>query len=225
MDEQSKQHLKKELYEQFARVGKALGSPRRLEILDLLAQAEHSVERLAEKTQMSIASVSQHLQALHRARLVAVRREGTYAYYSLVDERVLRAWNALSVLAQTSLLEVTALMQQQPQIDAISAEELLPLLAAHSVTVLDARPEDEYRAGHIPGALSLPVQTLEAHLEDLPKDADYIAYCRTSYCLLGDELALALRAKGYQVRVLACGMVDWRLAGLPVESNGRIPIS
>jgi len=221
MDDKVKRTLKSKLYDEFARIGKALGSARRLEILDLLAQAEHSVEHLAEKTGLSIASVSQHLQALRAARLVTVRREGTYAYYSLANEEVLSVWLAISELAQTHLLEIDGLLhryfEERFTVESISTDELLNRLDDANLLLLDARPHDEFASGHIPGAISLPVDELEAHSDLLSTDKEIVAYCRTSYCLLSDELALALLRQGFNVRKLALGMSGWVSAHLPVE--------
>ncbi|NJL92365.1 MAG: metalloregulator ArsR/SmtB family transcription factor [Anaerolineae bacterium] len=215
-----KNEYKLQLYEQFARIGKALGSPRRLEIIDLLAQTDHTVEGLARKTEMSVANVSQHLQVLRAARLVAVRREGTFAYYRLADAMVLKVWLSINDLAQTHLLEIDDLMhnffQQRASLEAIDAAELLERLRSESVILLDARPEDEYQAGHIPGAINLPLEALEAEL-NLQRDKEVVAYCRSAYCLLSDELALALQQRGYRVRVLDQGMMEWQRAGLPIK--------
>ena len=227
MDQDTKRHIKRELYRHLARIGKALGNDRRLEIIDLLAQSEHTVEGLAQKTEMSVASVSQHLQVLRSARLVKVRREGTYGFYSLADKQVLKAWNEISALAQSHLLEIDhlirTLFEERSSLKGISASELLERMKSDTIVLLDARPTDEYRAGHIPGAVSLPVDQLEAYLDTLPHDQEIVAYCRTSYCLLSDELAVILKSKGFDVRVLETGMSDWQALGYPVEVSERKP--
>lgn len=223
MDKQAKQRFKLELYSQFARVGKVLANPRRLEILDLLAQSEHSVEHLAQKTGMSVANTSQHLQALRAAQLVSVRRDGTYMYYQLADESVLRVWNAIVQFAQTRLAEIDRLMQtfveERSALETITAEELLERLKEGNIILLDARPEDEYHAGHLPGALSIPIEVLEERLHSLPPNQELVAYCRNAYCLLSDELASALHQKGYHIKKLIEGVTEWQLAGLPLESD------
>lgn len=221
MDDKTKLQFRKELYRQFARVGKALGNARRLEIVDLLAQAEHTVDHLATKTGMSIASVSQHLQILRAAELVVVRRVGTYAYYTLAGDEVLAVWTAITELARTQLLEIDYMMQamedERSGLEEIALEDLLAHLQDGTVTILDARPHDEYAAGHIPGAWSLPTEEVEPRLADLPPEHEFVVYCRSSYCVLSMELAQALQARGYRVRVFEMGMSKWRLAGLPIE--------
>lgn len=225
MDEQQKQEFRHALYEQFARIGKALGNARRLEIFDLLSQAEQSVETLAQKTGMSVASVSQNLQILRSARLVIVRREGTYAYYRLADEHVLRVWTAMSELGMSHLLEIDNLMKsytgQRGKLEAINADDLIRRLKDGSLVLLDARPQDEYEAGHIPGALSLPVSSLEVDLLALSKEQEIVAYCRNSYCLLSNELAEVLQGKGYKVRVLDGGITNWQLQNRPIERDSN----
>jgi rhodanese-related sulfurtransferase/biotin operon repressor len=223
MDPKAMQEFKHRLYEYFAQIGKALGNARRLEILDLLAQAEHSVEALADKTQMSVASVSQHLQVLRGADLVRVRRVGTYAYYQLADDEVLRAWQALSQLAQSHSAAVDSLIrhsfEERQGLATITAVEVLTKLEAGSAILLDARPTDEYQAGHLPGAISMPAEELPERFHELPAEKEIIAYCRTSYCLLSDEAALFLQAHGYNVRVFSEGFPHWRALGLPYETS------
>lgn len=223
MDIRTRHDLKTSIYEQFARMGKAFGHARRLEIIDLLSQTEHTVEDLAEKTGLSIASVSQHLQVLRRAEVVDVSRKGTYAHYRLSDERVFDIWRIMRDLAQERLSEIEALLQlyceERASLETIDAGELLQRLQDGSIIILDARPRDEYIAGHIPSALSIPLDQLESYLEDLPDSYEIVAYCRTSYCLLSDEVALFLRDKGCSVRVFQDGFPEWRADGLPVEKG------
>jgi rhodanese-related sulfurtransferase len=213
--------FKDRLFEQFARVGKALASPRRLEIVDLLAQGERTVEEIARETSMSVASASQHLQALKAARMVEVRREGLYVHYRLADEDVFRTWQAVRGLAESRLAEVDgvveAYLEERDALEAVDAAELMERLSEGSVIVLDVRPEAEYRAGHIPSALSVPVDALEAALQTLPKDREMVAYCRGPYCVFSDEAVAFLRARGYRARRLRQGLPDWRAAGMPVE--------
>jgi rhodanese-related sulfurtransferase len=213
--------FKDRLFEQFARVGKALASPKRLEIVDLLAQGERPVEEIAKETAMSVASASQHLQALKAARMVEARREGLYIHYRLSDEDVFRTWQAVRALAESRLAEVDrvveAYLEDRDALEAVDATELMERLSDGSVVVLDVRPGEEYRAGHIPGALSVPVDTLEAALQTLPKDRELVAYCRGPYCVFSDEAVALLRARGYRARRLRQGLPDWRAAGMPVE--------
>ena len=221
MDPTEHREFKDRLFEQFARVGKALASPKRLEIVDLLAQGERPVEEIAKETAMSVASASQHLQALKAARMVESRREGLYIHYRLADEDVFRTWQAVRALAESRLAEVDrvveAYLEDRDALEAVDATELMERLSDGSVVVLDVRPGEEYRAGHIPGALSVPVGALEAALQTLPKDRELVAYCRGPYCVFSDEAVALLRARGYRARRLRQGLPDWRAAGMPVE--------
>ncbi|MDP9411206.1 MAG: metalloregulator ArsR/SmtB family transcription factor [Actinomycetota bacterium] len=221
MNTAAHREFKDRLFEQFARVGKALASPRRLQIVDLLAQGERTVEEIARETDMSVASASQHLQALKAARMVEARREGLYAHYRLADEDVFRTWQAVRALAESRLAEVEGIvetyLEDRDALEAVDAAELMGRLSDGSVIVLDVRPEEEYRAGHIPGALSVPVDALEAALETLPRDREVVAYCRGPYCVFSDEAVAFLRTRGYRARRLRQGLPDWRAAGMPVE--------
>jgi rhodanese-related sulfurtransferase len=221
MDATEHREFKDRLFEQFARVGKALASPKRLEIVDLLAQGERTVEEIARETAMSVASASQHLQALKAARMVEARREGLYIHYRLADEDVFRTWQAVRTLAESRLAEVDrvveAYLEDRDALEAVDAPELMERLSDGSVVVLDVRPGEEYQAGHIPGALSVPVDALEAALQTLPKDRELVAYCRGPYCVFSDEAIAFLRSRGYRARRLRQGLPDWRAAGMPVE--------
>jgi rhodanese-related sulfurtransferase len=221
MDTGAHREFKDRLFGQFARVGKALASPKRLEIVDLLAQGERTVEEIARETAMSVASASQHLQVLKAARMVEARREGLYIHYRLADEDVFRTWQAVRALAESRLAEldgvVEAYLQDREELEAVDAAELMERLSDGNVVVLDVRPEEEYRAGHIPGALSVPVDALEAALQTLPRDQEMVAYCRGPYCVFSDEAVAFLRSRGYRARRLRQGLPDWRAAGMPVE--------
>jgi rhodanese-related sulfurtransferase len=192
-----------------------------LEILDILAQGERTVEDLAREAGMSVANTSRHLQELRAARLVEVRREGLYGYYRLADERVFAAWRAIRDLGEARLAEIDRLvgsyLTYRDSLEAVCAEELLAKMREEGVEVLDVRPEDEYRAGHIPGARSVPVERMEAYLEEIPRDREVVAYCRGPYCVFSDEAVALLMSRGYRVRRLREGLPDWRAAGLPVE--------
>jgi rhodanese-related sulfurtransferase len=175
---------------------------------------------------MSVASASQHLQALKAARMVAARRQGLYAHYRLADQDVFRTWQAVRALAESRLSEVDRVVEaylvDRDALEAVDATELMERLSNGKVTVLDVRPEEEYRAGHIPGALSVPVDTLEAALQTLPRDREIVAYCRGPYCVFSDEAAAVLRSHGYQARRLRQGLPDWRAAGYPIESEMQV---
>jgi rhodanese-related sulfurtransferase len=221
MDAMAHREFKDRLFGQFARIGKALSSPRRLEIVDLLAQGERTVEEIARETSMSVASASQHLQMLKAARMVETRREGIYMHYRLADEDVFRTWQAVRALAESRLSEVDAVVEaylvDRDALEAVDSSDLLERLRDGSVVVLDVRPEEEYRAGHIPGALSVPVDALEAALKTLPRNREVVAYCRGPYCVFSDEAVAFLKARGYRARRLRQGLPDWRAAGMPVE--------
>jgi rhodanese-related sulfurtransferase len=222
MNDTAHREFKDRLFEQFARIGKALASPKRLEILDLLAQGERTVEEIARETAMPVANASQHLQALKGAQMVESRREGLYSYYRLADEGVFRTWQAVRALGETRLAEidrvVETFLENRDALEAVGATALMERLSDGSIVVLDVRPEEEYRAGHIPGALSVPVDALEAALQILPKDKEIVAYCRGPYCVFSDEAVTLLRSRGYRARRLAEGLPDWRAKGLPVET-------
>jgi len=209
------------VYDQLARLTKGISSPRRLELIDLLSQRECPVEELAELSGMSVANTSRHLQALKSARLVAVRREGLYCHYRLADPAVFHLWQAVRDLGErrlATLRELVAIQFAERRSDpAVRMPELARRLEEGTVVVIDARPEREYMAGHIAGAVSLPVDELEARLHVLPSDQDVVAYSRGPYCSYSDQAVAALRANGFRARRLAVGFPDWRAAGLPIE--------
>jgi rhodanese-related sulfurtransferase len=215
--------FKDQLFGQFARVGRALANPHRLELIDLLAQGERSVEDLAREAAMPVANTSRHLQELKAARLVEVRREGHYGYYRLADESVYGVWKALRELGEARLAEIDRLvgtyLTDRDSLEAVCAEELLAKTREEGVVVLDVRPEEEYLAGHIPGARSVPLERLEAYLGEIPRDREVVAYCRGPYCVFSDEAVALLRSRGHRARRLEEGLPDWRAAGLPVESS------
>lgn len=211
------------IYDQFARIGKALASPARLELLDLLSQGEKSVEQLAAQARLGMKNTSAHLRTLREARLVEVRKEPPYAFYRIADEGVLRLVRDLQALAQQRLAEVeriTRLYFETPsQMEGIDGTELLRRLEAGEVTVLDVRPPEEYRAGHLPGALSMPVEELERRLEEIPRDRPVIAYCRGPFCVLAAEAVETLRRRGFAAARMESGVPEWRLAGHPVATE------
>src|SRR6266852_4196008 len=221
MNTDEKRAFKTQLYEQFARVGKALASPHRLELLDVLMQCERTVESLAQETGMSIANASQHLQVLRAARLVETRREGVSIYYRLASEGVAALWLSLRQVGETHLAEidrvVETFLQDRAHLQPIEAGTLLERLRRDEVILLDVRPFEEFRAGHLPQALSIPVAELEARLAELPADKEIVAYCRGPYCVFADEAVALLRTHGYQARRLEQGVADWRMLALPVD--------
>jgi rhodanese-related sulfurtransferase/predicted transcriptional regulator len=219
---QNKRQFKDELYEQFARIGKALSNPHRLELVELLAQGERTVEDLAVEANLPIANASQHLQVLRAAQLVDVRRDGLYAYYRLSNQRVFRVWQALRDLGDLQLAEVSRLvqsfLQDRSPLQSINAADLVERMEVGDVLVLDVRPELEFQSGHIPEAHSIPIDELEARLEELPREQEIIAYCRGPYCVFADEAVNLLQKHGYRVRRLVEGLPDWQALNLPVES-------
>ena len=221
MKTQDKRAFKNQLYEQFARIGKALSSAHRLELLEVLAQGEHSVEELARETGMAVANASQHLQVLRAAQLVEVRREGVYIYYRLAGEQVFTLWQALRNVGEARIAEIDRIVRtylhERDHLQPIDATELLKRLAEGQVILLDVRPVEEYEASHLPQARSIPVTELEAHLSELPVDKEIVAYCRGPYCVFADEAVALLRQHGYQASCLKEGLPDWQALGLPIE--------
>jgi rhodanese-related sulfurtransferase len=215
--------FKDSIYEQFARLGKAISAPKRLELLDLLCQGPRTVEALAEQAGISVANASQHLQVLRAARLVETKKKGLYVEYRLADDEVCTFFFALRGLAESRLAEVEQVareyFEERGAMEAVESEELLRRVRSGEVTVLDVRPPEEYRAGHIPGALSIPVGELKARLEELPKDREVVAYCRGPYCVMAVEAVELLRKKGFKAHRLEQGVVDWRARGWRVEAE------
>ena len=214
--------FKDALYEQLARVPKALGSPRRLELVDLLAQGERPVEALARESGMSVASTSQHLQVLREAHLVSSRKEGLYVHYRLAHPSVFALLQGVRGVAEAQLADmqrvVDTYLGDREALEAVPREELLRRARTGDVTVLDVRPAEEFAAGHIAGALGIPVGELEARLKELPRRREVVAYCRGPYCVYADEAVKLLRAHGRKARRLHEGFPEWRAAGLPVEA-------
>lgn len=212
---------KRRLLAQFAAVARALGHEHRLELLEVLAQGERSVEALAARSGQSFANTSQHLQQLRRAGLVETRREGKHVVYRLKDDAVLALMTALRQVAERNLAEVqqivAAYFTARDSLDAISRHDLLRRLAEGDVVVLDVRPEDEFVAGHLPGAINVPVASLDRVMASLPRDKEIVAYCRGPYCVLSFDAIEALRARGFRARRLEDGFPEWKSAGLEVE--------
>jgi rhodanese-related sulfurtransferase/DNA-binding transcriptional ArsR family regulator len=208
------------LFAQFAAVAKSLGHAHRLELLEQLAQGERTVEVLADRTGLSVANASQHLQQMRRAGLVANRRDGKFVHYRLADDAVLELLAALRRIAERNVAEVERVVRSyfnaRDDMEAVSRAELLERSRAGTVTILDVRPEDEFALGHLPGALNIPLRELEARLGELHPKQEVVAYCRGPYCVLSYEAVAKLRARGFKVRRLEDGLPEWRAAGLPV---------
>ena len=208
--------FKTALYEQFARIGTALSNDRRLELLDLLAQGPRHVEALAAEAEMPVANASQHLQVLRNARLVESEREGTRIVYRLAGDSVLRLWVALEQVATERLAEIGEITRRfrsdHAESDQLRADEIDSLVRAGKAVLIDVRPVLEYDSGHLPGALSMPVEQLEHRLDELPRDRRIVAYCRGEYCLFADEAVSKLRERGYDAVRLDGGWLEWRAA-------------
>ncbi|MCE0486551.1 ArsR/SmtB family transcription factor [Ornithinimicrobium sediminis] len=219
MSDRSTKHA---LFTQFAAVAKALGHPARLELVDLLAQGPRSVEHLAAEAGLGMSTCSAHLQTLREAGLVQTRREGKRIYYSLTGEDVAELWDHLRTVAQTHRPQTEHARQAYlgpEDTQAVGTDELRARLERGDTVVLDVRPEVEYAAGHLPGALHIPLQDLAARLAELPADQEIIAYCRGRYCVLAHDAVRLLTAHGHHARRAADGLLEWRLAGLPVQTD------
>jgi rhodanese-related sulfurtransferase/DNA-binding transcriptional ArsR family regulator len=214
---------KDRLYGQLARVTKALASPARLEMLDLLAQGERSVESLADEIDLSVANASKHLQILRAAHLVTSRRAGNHVLCRLATPDVERTIIGLRGLASTQLAELDRVVDEylgsRDDLAPIGRAELIDRARAGDVTVVDVRPKEEFAAGHLPGALSIPVATLAHRLAELPPDREVVAYCRGPWCVYAFEAVEQLRRHGFRARRLEDGLPEWRAAGLPVEAS------
>ena len=211
---------KTELFDQFARVGKALGSGKRLELLDLLAQGERPVDALARACELGLTTTSAHLQTLKQANLVTTRKEGTQVFYRLAGTDVAALFALVRTVASQHLPDVEAARAAYlgPDTEQVSRDELLRRARSGAVTILDVRPRHEYNAGHIPGALSIPLEELEDHLAEVPAEHQIVAYCRGAYCVLAHDAVRMLTAHGHSAARLIDGMLEWRLAQLPVAS-------
>jgi ArsR family transcriptional regulator len=218
-----KQGPKHQLFEQFAQVAKALSHAHKLELLELLAQGERSVEVLANVAGLTVANTSRHLQQLRRAGLIASRKEGLYVFYRLAGDDVIDLLRSLRRTGQRHITEVNDVVvgyfNDRDSLEPVSRKQLLRRSKNGLVTVLDIRPSEEYDVGHIPGALNIPLNEIEQHLATLPKEQEIIAYCRGEYCVLAFEAVAALRKKGFNARRLEEGYPEWKAAGLPVERS------
>jgi rhodanese-related sulfurtransferase/DNA-binding transcriptional ArsR family regulator len=217
----SGRRFKDDIFEQFARIGRAVASAKRIELLELLSQSERHVEALAEAAAISVANASQHLQILRAARLVEAEKSGVFVTYRLADHSVAEFVRHLRTLAESRLAEVeqTArnFIEGRIGFEPVDRQELFRRVRNGSVTVLDVRPAEEFRAGHLPHALSVPLEDLEARMKELPKGREIVAYCRGPYCVLAVEAVARLRKRGFRAIRLDLGVVDWQARGLPVE--------
>jgi rhodanese-related sulfurtransferase/DNA-binding transcriptional ArsR family regulator len=214
-------NVKALLFNEFARVSKALGSGNRLELLEFLAQGERSVDALAKLSGLSVANTSRHLQVLRQAGLVTARKNGLFVFYSVSGEGVIKLLAALQEVAQHNVAEVTRLvntyLSSRDSLEPVSVNDLMGRMGEGLVTIVDVRPKEEYDAGHLRGAINVPLAEIEQHLDDLPRNREIIAYCRGPFCVLSFEAVARLRDKGFEARRLETGFPEWKVAGLPVE--------
>ncbi len=212
--------FKDAIYDQFARIGKAVSSPKRLELLDLLCQGPRTVEVLAKESGLTLANASQHLQVLHSARLVETEKQGLFVTYRLADPAVCEFFIAMRILAESRLAEIEQIKRQflagREGMEPVDRKALLALVRQGAVTVLDVRPVEEYNAGHVAGALSIPLKELKLRLSDLPQNQEIVAYCRGPYCVLSVEAVEILRAAGFQAVRIEEGVQDFRTLGFSI---------
>ena len=213
-------HFKNTIYEQLSRLGQAVSSPKRLELIDLLCQGERTVEALAKETGLTVANASQHLQVLRAARLVEAEKMGLYVTYRLADQMVCEFFLSMRILAENRLAEVEQtkrrFLEGREGMEPVDRDALLKRVHEGLVTVLDVRPSEEYQAGHIPGAISIPLKELKRRLSGLPQNQEIVAYCRGPYCVLAIQAVEVLRAKGFNAVRLEEGIQDWRALGFSV---------
>ncbi|NNL43419.1 MAG: metalloregulator ArsR/SmtB family transcription factor [Desulfobacterales bacterium] len=219
--------FKDAIYDQFSRIGKALSSPKRLELLDLICQGEKTVETLTQETDLTLANASQHLQVLRAARLVDAEKEGLYVKYRLADQMVCQFFRTMRVLAENRLAEVEMInrrfLEGREGMEPVNRKTLLKRVKDGAVTVLDVRPTEEYRSGHIPGALSVPLGNLEELFSKLPQDQEIVAYCRGPYCVLAVQAVEMLREKGFKAIRLEEGVQDWLAMGHSISVGDEKP--
>jgi rhodanese-related sulfurtransferase/DNA-binding transcriptional ArsR family regulator len=217
----SSKPVKSLLFAEFARVSKALGSGNRLELLEFMAQGARSVDALAKLSGLSVANASQHLRVLRQAGLVTARKEGLFVYYSVSGGGVIRLLAALQEVAQNNVAEVTQLVNtyltSKDSLEPVSVNDLADRMRDGLVTVVDVRPQEEYAAGHLRGAIHVPLAEIEKNLDALPRDREIVAYCRGPFCVLSFEAVAQLRKHGFNARRLETGYPEWKVAGLPVE--------
>lgn len=219
----NKREFKDRVYDELAKITKAMANPHRLEIIELLAQGDYSVEQISLQTNLTIANASQHLQVLKTAQLVEVTRNGNFIHYRLANPNVFKAWKALRELGVERIASIDKLVKDFRQskftLESVTIDELIQKIEAGKVTILDVRPETEYRKGHIANSVSIPFDELSERLKELPKRNEIIAYCRGPFCVFADEAVAMLTKAGYKATRLEEGYPDWAMMGLPVEVN------
>ena len=219
----TKREFKNKVYSELATITKALANPHRLEIIELLAQGDYSVEQISLQTDLSIANTSQHLQVLKAAQLVDVTRSGTFIYYKLANNNVFKAWKALRELGVERIASVEKIIRDfrrtKSSTDSLTIDQLRKKMKEGKITIIDVRPEKEFNAGHIANAVSIPIDSLQGRLKELSKRNEIIAYCRGPFCVYADEAVALLNKAGYKATRLEEGFPDWAAMDLPVESN------
>lgn len=219
----NKREFKDKVYDELSRITKALANPHRLEIIELLAQGDYSVEQISIQTNLSVANASQHLQVLKTAQLVDVTRDGNFIYYKLANANVFKAWKALRELGVDRMASIEKLVNDfrhsKFKLESVTIDELIKKMNSGKVTILDVRPENEYRQGHIANSVSIPFSELSERLKELPKRNEIIAYCRGPFCVFADEAVAVLTKAGYKAKRFEEGFPDWAVMGLPIESN------
>jgi rhodanese-related sulfurtransferase len=218
-----KREFKNKVYSLLSQVVKSMANPHRLEIIDLLAQSGRTVEEIAKETGISIANASQHLQVLKASNLVEVEREGNYIRYHLANDKIFKTWSIFREVGFERVAEIDKLIRdyryKKNVLEAITIDELVTRMKSKNTVLLDIRPTEEFNTGHIPGALSIPLETLATMIKTLPKNKVYIAYCRGPLCVFADEAVGILYKRGYKAKRLEEGFPDWKLRGLPVHAN------
>lgn len=218
-----KRQFKDRIYTELAKISSAIGNPHRLEILDLLAQGEKSVETISKETGMSVANTSQHLQVLKLATLVETRREGNFIYYKVSSPKVEKLWMGLKDLGLEKIAEIEKLVKdfrtQRMSLESITIDQLIKRIKSNDVTIIDVRPKDEFLNGHIPGALSIPIEQLQERIKKLPKSKQIVAYCRGPFCVFADDAIKLLMKNKFKAIRLNEGFPEWKNKGLPVEIN------
>jgi rhodanese-related sulfurtransferase len=219
----NKREFKDKVYDELAKITKALSNPHRLEIIELLAQGDYSVEQISIQTNLSVANASQHLQVLKTAQLVDIARNGNFIHYRLANSNVFKAWKALRELGVERIASIEKLVKDFRQskftLESVTIDELIQKIESGKITILDVRPETEYNKGHIANSISIPFDELSGRLKELPKRNEIIAYCRGPFCVFADEAVAMLTKAGYKAKRLEEGFPDWAVMGLPVESN------
>ena len=217
----NKREFKDKVYSELAKIAKSMANPHRLEIIELLAQGEFSVEQIADQTNLSVANASRHMQVLKVAQLVEIKRQGNFIFYRLSNDNVFSVWNALRGLGVERIAAIEKVVNEfrkaKFDFESVKIDELIYKLESGKVTILDVRQESEYKQGHIANAISIPIKELSKRLKELPKRGEIVAYCRGPFCVYADEAVALLKKAGYKASRLDVGFPDWKLKGLPID--------